>query len=135
MPKHESGAALLADKTRLERKMTDEKEDQEGDEESSGDLSRRGFLTLSLAVGLPAAIRSVSGRERALAETNVEAKTPDGTCDAVFIHPTDCGGKSEAMIWKPRAFATRRWRWKSWNFRSGREEADRSRGRRPAAVA
>ena len=38
-------------------------------------------------------------------ETNVEVKTPDGTCDAVFIHPTT-GAHPGVLIW-PDAFGLR----------------------------
>jgi len=67
--------------------MTDEKKDQERNDEPPGDLSRRGFVALSLAAGLSAATRSASGKELPVIETDVEVKTPDGICDAVFIHP------------------------------------------------
>jgi carboxymethylenebutenolidase len=49
-------------------------------------LSRRDLVALSL-VGLTAAAGSVSGTDLPVIETEVEVKTPDGTCDAVFIHP------------------------------------------------
>ena len=38
-------------------------------------------------------------------ETNVEVKTPDGTCDAAFIHPT-AGSHPGVLIW-PDAFGLR----------------------------
>ena len=68
--------------------MTDETRNPEKDETSSSDLSRRDFVALSLAAGLAAAAGSASAAELPVTETNVEVKTPDGTCDAVFIHPT-----------------------------------------------
>ncbi|HST19867.1 MAG TPA: dienelactone hydrolase family protein [Blastocatellia bacterium] len=67
--------------------MTDEKKEQERKGELLGDLSRREFVTLSLAAGLGAAAPAASGKELPVIETDVEVKTPDGTCDAVFIYP------------------------------------------------
>src|SRR5262245_60119228 len=68
--------------------MTDEKKDQELNDESLSNRSRRDFVGLSLAASLCAATSSASGREFTVIETDVEVKTPDGTCDAVFLHPT-----------------------------------------------
>jgi carboxymethylenebutenolidase len=53
-----------------------------------GDLSRRDFIAWSVAAALGASTRSVLSTELQVVETNVEVKTPDGTCDAVFFHPT-----------------------------------------------
>ena len=78
--------------------MTDEKNDQERDEESLSGLSRRNFVALSLAAGLAAATRSVSGAQLPVIETNVDVKTPDGTCDAVFIHPAK-GSHPGVLVW------------------------------------
>ena len=72
---------------------------------SSGDVSRRDFVTLSLAAGLGLAAGAASGAELPVVETNVEVKTPDGTCDAAFIHPTT-GTHPAVVIW-PDAFGLR----------------------------
>ena len=48
---------------------------------------------------------SASAAELPVVETNVEVKTPDGTCDAVFIHPTT-GSHPGVLIW-PDAFGLR----------------------------
>jgi carboxymethylenebutenolidase len=85
--------------------MADDKRDQQKDDESSSDLSRRDFVALSLAAGLAAAAGSASAAELPVVETNVEIKTPDGTCDAVFIHPTT-GSHPGVLIW-PDAFGLR----------------------------
>jgi carboxymethylenebutenolidase len=82
----------------MKRKMTDEKKDPERKDESLSGLSRREFVALSLAVGLDAATRSASGKELSVIETNVDVKTPDGTCDAVFIHPTK-GSHPGVLVW------------------------------------
>jgi carboxymethylenebutenolidase len=84
--------------------MTDEKSDHTRDHDSPGDLSRREFVALSVAAGLAAAT-SASAAELPVVEQNVEVKTPDGTCDAVFIHPTT-GSHPGVLIW-PDAFGLR----------------------------
>jgi carboxymethylenebutenolidase len=78
--------------------MTDIKRDPEKNDEDSSDLSRRDFVALSLAAGLAAATGSVSAAELSVVETNVEVKTPDGTCDAAFIHPAS-GSHAGVLIW------------------------------------
>ena len=85
--------------------MTDDKQDHERNDESLSDLSRRDFVALSLAAGLAAATGSASAAELPVVETNVEIKTPDGTSDAVFIHPTT-GSYPGVLVW-PDAFGLR----------------------------
>src|SRR5712692_3324211 len=85
--------------------MTDDKKDHERSDESSSDLSRRDFVALSVAAGLAARTSSASAAELPVVETSVEVKTPDGTCDAVFIHPTT-GSHPGVLIW-PDAFGLR----------------------------
>ena len=71
------------------------------------DLSRRDFVALSLAAGLAAAAgeKLASAAELPVQVTNVDVKTPDGTCDAMFIHPTT-GSHPAVIIW-PDAFGLR----------------------------
>jgi carboxymethylenebutenolidase len=85
--------------------MADDKQDPEGTTGSPTDLSRRDFVALSLAAGLAAATGSASAAELPVTETLVEVKTPDGTCDAAFIHPTS-GSHPGVIIW-PDAFGLR----------------------------
>jgi carboxymethylenebutenolidase len=85
--------------------MTNDKQDPERSDASVNDLSRRDFVTLSLAAGLVAATGSASAAELPVTEANVEIKTPDGTCDAVFIHPTT-GSHPGVLVW-PDAFGLR----------------------------
>jgi len=85
--------------------MADDKREHERDDDSSSDLSRRDFVALSLAAGLAAAAGPVSAAELPVVETNVEVKTPDGTCNAAFIHPTT-GSHPAVLIW-PDAFGLR----------------------------
>ena len=80
--------------------MADEKNER-------NDLSRRDFVALSLAAGLAAAggDKLVSAAELPVTVTNVDVKTPDGVCDAMFIHPTT-GSHPGVIIW-PDAFGLR----------------------------
>src|SRR3989454_2415722 len=77
--------------------MTDQKKDHDENEESSSGLSRRDFVTWSLAAGLGAAAGSASAAE-AVVETAVMVKTPDGSSDAYFIHPRT-GSHPGVLIW------------------------------------
>src|SRR5438874_6381633 len=69
------------------------------------DLSRRDFVAMSIAAGLVAAAGSASAADLQVVETNVEVKTPDGVCDAAFIHPAT-GSHPGVLIW-PDAFGLR----------------------------
>ena len=75
--------------------------------EDKNDLSRRDFVALGLAAGLAAAAgdRLVSAAELPVMAMNVDVKTPDGTCDAMFVHPTT-GSHPAVIIW-PDAFGLR----------------------------
>jgi carboxymethylenebutenolidase len=59
--------------------------------------SRRDFVAVSLAAGL-AATGSTGGTELPVIETNVDVKTPDGACDAFFIHPRQ-GSHPGVLMW------------------------------------
>ena len=85
--------------------MEDKREDNERSLDSSSDLSRRDFVALSVGAGLVAAAGTASAAGLQVVETNVQVKTPDGTCDAVFIHPTT-GSYPGVLIW-PDAFGLR----------------------------
>jgi len=85
--------------------MTDQQDDDQKPEKTPSELSRREFVTLSVAAGLAAAAGSASAADLPVVETNVQIKTPDGTCDAVFIHPTT-GTFPGVLIW-PDAFGLR----------------------------
>ncbi len=77
--------------------MTDETRDQETHDESSRDLSRRDFVASSVAAGL-VATTGTSAQMVPVTEKNVEVKMPDGTADAVFIHPAS-GTHPGVLIW------------------------------------
>jgi carboxymethylenebutenolidase len=81
--------------------MPDETQDPKKNDESR-DLGRRDFVA-SVAAGIVAA-GSAAGAV-SVVETDVEIKTPDGTCDAAFIHPAG-GSHPGVLIW-PDAFGLR----------------------------
>ena len=85
--------------------MSDEKQDHNESAEAPTDLSRRDFVAMSIAAGLAAAAGSSSAADLQVVETNVEVKTPDGVCDAAFIHPAT-GSHPGVLIW-PDAFGLR----------------------------
>jgi carboxymethylenebutenolidase len=71
----------------------------------SGDIARRDLVGLSVAVGIAATAGSAAGASLEVVETDVEIKTPDGTCDAAFIHPKS-GSHAGVLVW-PDAFGLR----------------------------
>jgi carboxymethylenebutenolidase len=72
---------------------------------NNGQVSRRDFVSATVGAGIAAAAGvQLSGQARVV-ETNVEIKTPDGTCDAAFIHPAT-GAHPAVIIW-PDAFGLR----------------------------
>ena len=82
--------------------MADDTKDRKDHDESSSGFPRRDFV-MSVAAGLAAA-GAASGAAK-IVETEVEIKTPDGTCDAAFIHPAS-GSHAGVLIW-PDAFGLR----------------------------
>ena len=84
--------------------MADEKPEQSA--EAADGLSRRDFVTLSVAAGLAVAAGSASGAELPVVETNVQVTTPDGVADAVFLYPTSGGSHPGVLVW-PDAFGLR----------------------------
>src|ERR1700761_6678321 len=71
--------------------------------EDQNEIPRRQFVSLSVAAGLAAATGSAAALE--VVETDVEIKTPDGTCDAAFIHPKS--GSHAGVLICPDAFGLR----------------------------
>ena len=70
----------------------------------SRDLSRRQFGALSLGAGLSAMLpRPADAADTT--ESEVEIKTPDGTCDAYLVHPVK--GKYPAVLIWPDIFGLR----------------------------
>jgi carboxymethylenebutenolidase len=85
--------------------MADERHNQNEEGDAPGELSRRAFVALSVAAGLAAAAGSAAAAELPVTETTVQVQTPDGVCDAVFIHPTT-GTHPGVLVW-PDAFGLR----------------------------
>ncbi len=84
--------------------MTEDQKNQKSDDQS-GEIGRRDFVGLSVTAGLAVTAASASAAGRDVVETEVEIKTPDGTCDAAFIHPKS-GSHPGVLIW-PDAFGLR----------------------------
>lgn len=61
-------------------------------------VSRRDFIARSVAAGLVAATRQSFAATLEVVESEVTVKTPDGTCDAAFIHPAS-GTYPGVIIW------------------------------------
>jgi carboxymethylenebutenolidase len=61
-------------------------------------VSRREFGAVSLGAGLAAVAGAAAAAERPVTETDAMVKTPDGNCDAAFIHPTT-GTYPGVIIW------------------------------------
>ncbi|HKE85792.1 MAG TPA: dienelactone hydrolase family protein [Vicinamibacterales bacterium] len=69
------------------------------------ELTRRDFVAITVAAGIAAAAGTDLSAQGDVVETNVDIKTPDGTCDAAFIHPAT-GAHAAVIIW-PDAFGLR----------------------------
>ena len=85
--------------------MTNDPKNQPTNDAPLKDLTRRDFAVLVVGAGLAATIPSAAAEDLELIETDVEIKTPDGTCDAAFIHPKS-GSHPGVLIW-PDAFGLR----------------------------
>lgn len=69
-----------------------------------GGLSRRQFSALTLGAGLASALPPVANAAETK-DSEVEIKTPDGTCDAYFVHPAS--GKHPGVLVWPDIFGLR----------------------------
>jgi carboxymethylenebutenolidase len=85
--------------------MTDDPKNQPTNDAYLGDITRRDFATLLVGAGLAATVQSAAAVGLEVVETNVEIKTPDGTCDAAFFRPKT-GSHPGVLIW-PDAFGLR----------------------------
>src|ERR1700683_195463 len=85
--------------------MTDDQKNQPTNDAHPGDITRRNFAALLVGAGLAATVQSAATVGLEVIETDVEIKTPDGTCDAAFIHPKT-GSHPGVLIW-PDAFGLR----------------------------
>jgi carboxymethylenebutenolidase len=69
-------------------------------------LSRREFGAMTLGAGLTSMLVSVaSGDELPVSESEVDIRTPDGTADAYFVHPSK-GAHAAVLVW-PDIFGLR----------------------------
>ena len=82
-----------------EKRGSDAREDLREDQgcEASSDLSRRDFIAMSVAAGIVAATGTASAA-MPVVEKDVMVKTPDGMCDAAYIHPST-GSHPGVIIW------------------------------------
>jgi carboxymethylenebutenolidase len=71
---------------------------------NNDEITRRNFVGIA-AAGLAAATTGTAEAQQQVVEKNVDIKTPDGTCDAAFIHPAS-GAHAAVIIW-PDAFGLR----------------------------
>jgi carboxymethylenebutenolidase len=78
--------------------MTEDQKNQPKNDTQPGDLGRRDFVALSVAAGVVASASSASAAGLEVVEHDVDIKTPDGTCDAAFIHPKT-GSHPGVIIW------------------------------------
>lgn len=66
------------------------------------EVSRREFIARSMAAGLVAATGPSFAATVSVIESDVTVKTPDGTCDAAFIHPAS-GAYPGVILWPDAA--------------------------------
>src|SRR6202171_2432709 len=85
--------------------MADDQNNQQTSDLHPKDLTRRDFTALLVGAGLAVTIQSATATGLEVVETDVEIKTPDGVCDATFIHPRT-GSYPGVLIW-PDAFGLR----------------------------
>jgi carboxymethylenebutenolidase len=78
--------------------MSSNDENSERNSATPNDSSRRDFVALSAAAGLAVSTGVVRAAEMKIVEEEVQIKTPDGTCDAAFIHPAS-GAHAGVLIW------------------------------------
>jgi len=76
--------------------MTEDPKNEQKNDAQRGDIARRDFVA-SVTAGLVAA-GTAGAASMEVVETDVEIKTPDGTCDAAFIHPKS-GSHPGVLIW------------------------------------
>jgi len=70
----------------------------------SGGMSRRQFGALTVGASLATVLPAVAGAAE-VAESDIDIKTPDGTCDAYFVHPAK--GKAPGVLVWPDIFGLR----------------------------
>jgi len=78
--------------------MTDENKNEPTNDTPLKDITRRDFAVLVVGAGLAATVPLAGDADLEVVETDVEIKTPDGTCDAAFIRPKS-GSHAGVLIW------------------------------------
>ena len=63
----------------------------------AGRVTRRDFGSLTAGAGL-AMMLPRAANAQAVTEKDVEIKTPDGTCDAYFVHPSKRRARGRARV-------------------------------------
>jgi carboxymethylenebutenolidase len=76
--------------------MADDRQDRGEADEAK--VSRRDFIARSVAAGFLVATGPSLAAALSIVESDVTIKTPDGTCDAAFIHPAS-GAYPGVIIW------------------------------------
>ena len=66
--------------------------------DSSSEFARRDFVKLSVTASVGVAAPAIFKKQSDVVETDVDVKTTDGTCDAVFFHPAK-GKHPGILIW------------------------------------
>ena len=80
--------------------------DEQNPQQESDDITLRDFVRMSIAAGIAVGAGSTAAdAQGSVVETSVDVKTPDGTCDAAFVHPAT-GAYPGVIIW-PDAFGRR----------------------------
>jgi carboxymethylenebutenolidase len=85
--------------------MADDQKNQPLNDAHPKDITRRDFTAILVGASLATTVQSAEAKGPEVVETDVEILTPDGTCDAAFIHPTS-GSHPGVLIW-PDAFGLR----------------------------
>ena len=85
--------------------MTNDQHDDGKLRTADREVSRRDFLVRSAAAGLTAAAAPAFAAAAQVVEAPVSITTPDGTCDAVLLHPAS-GSFPGVIVW-PDAFGLR----------------------------
>ena len=78
--------------------MTDDPKNQLKNDTPMKDITRRDFAVLVVGAGLAATVPLAGATDLEVVETDVEIKTPDGTCDAAFIRPKS-GSHPGVLVW------------------------------------
>jgi carboxymethylenebutenolidase len=85
--------------------MPQDEKNNQNNQAQPNEIGRRDFVGLSVAASIAATAGTAAAKSLEVVETSVDIKTPDGTCDAAFIHPKS-GSHAGVLLW-PDAFGLR----------------------------